>query len=209
MYCFSLVLVVLWWLLWRLLCWLFLVLDGCLQFALCCLLFAAWCCLLYVVCCLLVALCCCSLLPVCRLLFSFCCLLLVTCYLLLVDCCSLRLPGRARVFVFPRPIGAACFPAFLSSRARLLHLRHELDATSRMGWGGCGIGMLTSTCTGVMKLMLRHGSGGVGVGSSFFILSEKYQVSFTPTRPPTTYINTRLVDYIVVMFITRCMQNET
>ena len=35
-----------------------------------------------------------------------------------------------------------------------LHLRHEVDATSRMGWGG--IGMLTPTCTCIMKLMLRH-----------------------------------------------------
>ena len=31
--------------------------------------------------------------------------------------------------------------------------------------------------------------------SSFCISSEKKQVSFIPTRPPTTYVNTRLADY--------------
>ena len=37
-----------------------------------------------------------------------------------------------------------------------LHLRHEVDATSRMGLGlgGVGWGMLRFACTCVMKLML-------------------------------------------------------
>ena len=40
-----------------------------------------------------------------------------------------------------------------------LHLRHDFDASWRMGWGvlGSGCGMLTCACTCVMKLMLRHG----------------------------------------------------
>ena len=39
-----------------------------------------------------------------------------------------------------------------------LHLRHEVDATSRMGLGlgGVGWGMSTFVCTCAMKLMLRH-----------------------------------------------------
>ena len=39
-----------------------------------------------------------------------------------------------------------------------LHLRHEVDATSRMGLGlgGVGWGMSTFACTCVMKLMLRY-----------------------------------------------------
>ena len=53
-----------------------------------------------------------------------------------------------------------------------LHLRHEVDATSRMGLGlgGVGWGMLTFACTCVMKLMLRHawGWGGVGWGMLTF-----------------------------------------
>ena len=47
-----------------------------------------------------------------------------------------------------------------------LHLRHEVDATSWMGWGlgGVGWGMLAFACTCIMKLMLRHGWGGGWVG---------------------------------------------
>ena len=48
-----------------------------------------------------------------------------------------------------------------------LHLRHEVDATSRMGLGLGGDwfwGMLTFACTCVMKLMLRYGWVGVGWG---------------------------------------------
>ena len=43
-----------------------------------------------------------------------------------------------------------------------LHLRHEVVATSWMGWGlgGVGWGMLTFPCTCVMKLLLRYGWGG-------------------------------------------------
>ena len=51
-----------------------------------------------------------------------------------------------------------------------LHLRHEVDATSRMGLGlgGVGWGMSTFACTCVMKLMLRHalGWGWVGWGGA-------------------------------------------
>ena len=53
-----------------------------------------------------------------------------------------------------------------------LHLRHEIDATSRMGLGlgEVGWGMLTFACTCVMKLMLHYalGLGGVGWGMSTF-----------------------------------------
>ena len=47
-----------------------------------------------------------------------------------------------------------------------LHLRHEVDATSRMGLGlrGVGWGMSTFACTCVMKLMLRYGWGWGWVG---------------------------------------------
>ena len=47
-----------------------------------------------------------------------------------------------------------------------LHLRHEVVATSWMGWGlgGVGWGMLTFPCTCVMKLLLRRGWGGGWVG---------------------------------------------
>ena len=45
-----------------------------------------------------------------------------------------------------------------------LHLRHDVDATSRMGLGGVGWGMLTFACTCVMMLMLRHAWGWVGWG---------------------------------------------
>ena len=50
-----------------------------------------------------------------------------------------------------------------------LHLRHEVDATSRMGLGLGGVGgMSTFVCTCVMKLMLRHawGSGWVVWGGA-------------------------------------------
>ena len=54
-----------------------------------------------------------------------------------------------------------------------LHLRHEVDATSRMGLGlgGVGWGMSTFVCTCIMKLMLRHawGLGWVGWGMSTFV----------------------------------------
>ena len=43
-----------------------------------------------------------------------------------------------------------------------LHLRHIYDTTSRMGWGG----MLTSTCTYVLSMILRHGWVGVGCEGS-------------------------------------------
>ena len=47
-----------------------------------------------------------------------------------------------------------------------LHLRHEVDATLRMGLGLDGVwwGMLTFACTCVMKLMLRYGWGWGWVG---------------------------------------------
>ena len=47
-----------------------------------------------------------------------------------------------------------------------LHLRHEVVATSWMGWGlgEVGWGMLTFPCTCVMKLLLRRGWGGGWVG---------------------------------------------
>ena len=45
-----------------------------------------------------------------------------------------------------------------------LHLRHEVDATLRMGLGGVGWGMLTFACTCVMELMLRYGWGWGWVG---------------------------------------------
>ena len=49
-----------------------------------------------------------------------------------------------------------------------LHLRHDVDATSRMGLGlgGVGWGMLTFACTCVMMLMLRHAWGWVGWGGA-------------------------------------------
>ena len=50
-----------------------------------------------------------------------------------------------------------------------LHLRHEVHITSRMGWGG--IGMLTSSCTCVMTLMLRHGWGGMLTSSCTWLVS--------------------------------------
>ncbi len=58
-----------------------------------------------------------------------------------------------------------------------------------MGWGGDDD--VFCTCTHVKC----YATDGLGVGSSFFISSEKKQASFIPTRPPTTYVNTRLVDY--------------
>ena len=47
-----------------------------------------------------------------------------------------------------------------------LHLRHEVDATLRMGsgLGEVGWSMLTFACTCVMKLMLRYGWGWGWVG---------------------------------------------
>ena len=47
-----------------------------------------------------------------------------------------------------------------------LHLRHEVVATSWMGWGLGGVvsGMLTFPFTCVMKLLLRRGWGGGWVG---------------------------------------------
>ena len=45
-----------------------------------------------------------------------------------------------------------------------VHLHHEVDATSRQGWGEVGGVMLTFMCTCIMKLMLRHVRVGGGVG---------------------------------------------
>ena len=42
-----------------------------------------------------------------------------------------------------------------------LHVCHIYDTTSRMGWVGSG-GMLTSTCTYVISMILRHGWVGWG-----------------------------------------------
>ena len=47
-----------------------------------------------------------------------------------------------------------------------LHLRHDVDATTRMGLGGVGRGKLTFACTCVMMLMLRHAWGWVGWGGA-------------------------------------------
>ncbi len=88
----------------------------------------------------------------------------------------------ARAFLFARPIATAFFSVF-SHPGRVfvgwvgvrwdvdvqLHLRHEVHATSRMGWGG--IGMLTSSCTCVMTLMLRHGWGGMLTSSCTWLVS--------------------------------------
>ena len=66
-----------------------------------------------------------------------------------------------------------------------------------VGWGGDG-----------MRTFLEHAhildatqlaascyatDGGVGLG--LYIWDEKCQVSFIPTRPPTTYVNSRLADF--------------
>ena len=81
-----------------------------------------------------------------------------------------------------------------------------VNATACLGWGGMGWDDdVLCFCTAC--LMLRHGDvacmpahgrcygmSGVGWDQVSTYRMKKKQVSFIPTRPPTTYVNMRLVD---------------
>ena len=81
------------------------------------------------------------------------------------------------------------------------------DGEGWRGWGGDDDVSFTCThvtCTHVLAFMFDVAEQvGLGWGGVKFLHIEQKikQVSFIPTRPPTTYVHTRLVDYIpVVMF---------
>ena len=76
----------------------------------------------------------------------------------------------------------ACYGVFFA------FFTHTACLWVRVGWD---VNVAWHFC--VMKLML-YITDGVGWGPLFTNRAKSSQMSFTPTRPPITYVNTRLVD---------------